>query len=206
VETTEAGGAEEETMRRSSLGRESAKIAVGTALCALLAMACGSADPGDGVVDPGVGPHAYRGTYEVPISPELRDAARFEVDEIEWSVIEGTARLAYKLPVGLVGTSLRVDFVGPLDLASGKGELTGEAGSSACTVGEPHVVCKETMPGLLPIEVDFDRVRKLAEREYPGPAQDRVDVATTFMNDPIGVARVDLRAPTVPGEIELEAE
>jgi hypothetical protein len=206
VKRIEAGERVVETMRTSSLGRKSAKTAVGTALCALLAMACGSADPADAVVDAGVGPHAYRGTYEVPISPELRAAATFDVDEIEWSAIEGKARLAYKLPVGLVGTSLRVDFVGHVDQVSGSGELTGEAGSSACTIGEAYVVCKETMPGLLPIDVDFDLVRKLAEREYPGPAQDRVDVATKFMNDPIGVARVDLRAPSVAGEIELETE
>jgi hypothetical protein len=40
-------------------------------------------------------------------------------------------------------------------------------------------------------------VEAIAARTYPGPVSHRVDVATAFASDPIGVIVIDLTTPVV---------
>ena len=140
---------------------------------------------------------SFGGSYRVPVSPELAAAATFDVTELSWAVNGTTASLAYNLPRALVGISLRVDFTGPYDPATGHATLTGAAGTADCTVTAASVSCAETMRGLLPIATDLAVVEKLASG-YPGPPSDRTTVATQFMGDPIGIALIDLGRPGVP--------
>lgn len=143
---------------------------------------------------------AYAGAYDVPVtSPELAPAATFALAEIAWTVSGDQARLAYNLPRGLVGTSVRVDFAGTIDVATGRATLTGDAGTSECTTTATTVVCNEVMRGLLPLAGDLGVVASIAQVEYPSAPNDRVLVAQKFIGDPIGIVRVDLTKPVTPG-------
>ncbi len=142
---------------------------------------------------------AYAGAYDVPVSPELAPAATFALAEIAWTVSGDQARLAYNLPRGLVGTSVRVDFAGTIDVATGHATLVGAAGTSECTTTATTVVCNETMRGLLPLAGDLGVVASIAQVEYPSAPNDRVLVAQKFIGDPIGIVRVDLTRPVAPG-------
>ncbi|MES1187347.1 MAG: hypothetical protein ABUL60_26255 [Myxococcales bacterium] len=172
-----------------------------TIFLALLACACGAAEPaasGAGGATSmaggtGVGTR-FAGTYEVPVEPALAAAALFTVSQVEWTLSGTRARLTYDLPRELVGKALRVDFAGTL-AADGTAQLLGEAGKADCSVQVSTVVCNEQMPGLMPLEPDLAAVEALAADSYAGPASDRLDVARLFGADPIGIARVDLSKP-----------
>ncbi|MBX3210085.1 MAG: hypothetical protein KF764_33955 [Labilithrix sp.] len=151
----------------------------------------GSGTPGDAVT-PADGEAKYSGDYDVPVPPELAAAATYKTAEVHWTVVNGTARLAYNLPKGLVGDSIRVDFSGPFDPATNKGTLTGPAGTSECVATATTVTCTETMRGLLPIDADMELVEAIAREEYAGPVQHRIDVTQRFIGDPIGIIRFDL--------------
>jgi len=157
---------------------------------------CG-ATSGAAVGDPAapiVGP-AFTGTYDVPtVTPDLAAAAHFAVAEVGWEVVGTTARLAYRLPVDLVGKTVRVDFVGTIDPATGVASLTGPAGTSQCTVTPTSLTCQETMRGLLPLQPDLQVVANRAAASGQTIAQ-RVQVAQVFSTDPIGVVKADLRSP-----------
>lgn len=142
--------------------------------------------------------NTYGGTYEVPVPVELTPAATFDVTEIEWTVVGGTARLAYNLPRALVGKAVRVDFTGPIDATTNVATLSGVAGTSTCQIAATSVVCNETMQGLLPLNSDLTVVEALAATTYAGPVADRIAVANRFAGDPIGIAHIDLTRPGVP--------
>ncbi len=175
------------------------------ALLALTATAC-APDSGTGAGGAGGGATTavYRGTYEVPVTADLAAAAVYDVPEVEWTVVNGSVTLDYDLPLGLVGTKLRVEFTGPIDVAAGKATLVGPPGDAACTLSASAVSCLETMKGLLPITPDLAVVESLAATEFAGPASMRLDVAKQFSVDPIGIVHVDLNAPVTPDSPETE--
>jgi hypothetical protein len=135
------------------------------------------------------------------VSVELAGAATFDVTELTWSVVGGVATLAYNLPRALVGTIVHVVFTGPFDPATGHATLTGAAGTADCTVSALAIVCNEHMQGLVPLATNMAVVEKLAV-SYPGPAADRLTVATQFAGDPIGIATLDLTRPGVPEPVD----
>lgn len=176
-----------------------------TALLALTATAC-APDSGTGTGGAGGGATAavYRGTYEVPVTADLAAAAVYDVPEVEWTVVNGSVTLDYDLPLGLVGTKLRVEFTGPIDVTAGTATLVGPPGDADCTLSASAVSCLEKMSGLLPITPDLAVVESLAATEFAGPASMRVDVAKQFSVDPIGIVHVDLNAPVTPDSPETE--
>src|SRR5512139_591557 len=122
----------------------------------------------------------FAGVYEVPVTPELAAAATYAVAEVEWSVVNGTAKLEYDLPVGLVGGVVRVEFSGAYDGSAANASLAGAAGTADCTIGQGGISCFETMHGLLPMNPDYALIEAAAASEYAGPAADRVEVARRF--------------------------
>lgn len=160
-------------------------------LSALLASCATESE--DDTTRPGTEPQVgkFTGIYEVPVTPELADAARYGVAEVEWKVLDGVATLEYDLPLGLVGVPLRVEFTGPLDAAAGTAALTGAAGTADCTVNGTSISCHEVMRGLLPMSPDYAVIESAAATEYPGPASDRIQVSQTFAADPIGIVTFD---------------
>ena len=137
----------------------------------------------------------YAGTYEVPVSDELAEAATYPVDEVEWLVEDGVAQLRYDLPKGIVGKSIGLSFEGAYDPDATTLKLEGAAGTATCTRDGSTIVCVEDMFGLLPLTPDYAVVEQLAADEYAGPAADRVEVAKRFAGDPIGIVHIDLESP-----------
>jgi hypothetical protein len=150
----------------------SERAGLAAVLCAL-AMACG----GDG------GERASGAS--VYFVPPRGPASEYAVTDVSWRVEGGVARLDYTLPRLLVGMSQRVSLEGPV--TDGVVALTGPVGSASCT-RQPSaglsLRCEERFPGLV---VDLDGVRREAMRVDPAHAQARVDVATRFSIEPIGV-------------------
>src|SRR5262245_35470086 len=87
-------------------------------------------EQGSGAEPPRAAPHAYRGSYEVPVAAELASAAVYSVPEVEWEIEAGTAKLEYLLPLGLVGWPIRVEFMGPYDALASSVKLSGLAGTA----------------------------------------------------------------------------
>jgi hypothetical protein len=179
------------------------------ALIALLSCACGAgAEPAEQTPASPTGAGAsvsgvFTGTYEVPVTASLSDAATFSVAEVTWGANAKSASLSYKLPRELVGKSIAIELAGPVGPA-GHASLSGAAGDADCTFNAVSVVCHETLAGLTPLEVDLSVVQQLATDSFAGNAQDRLDVAKLFSADPIGIANVDLSSPQTaePGETE----
>ena len=146
---------------------------------------------------------SFGGSYSVPTTASLAAAATFDMAELNWSVKNNVATLAYNLPRALVGKLVRVTFTGPFDPATGQATLTGTPGTSTCTVTAASVTCSETMQGLVPLNPDLTVVAKLAST-YPGPVADRTSIAQQFAGDPIGIATVDLSRPGVADTVEIE--
>jgi len=177
------------------VNRHSVFVLVMGALHLALSAGCssgGASGAGGGAALPTSG--EFHGTYEVPVSADLAAAALYDVPVVEWSVTDGVAKLEYDLPLGLVGTAIRLEFVGPAGASAPTGPLTGPPGTADCTFTGTAVSCLEKMAGLLPITPDYAVVEQLAKTEYAGPPADRVNVTKRFVSDPIGIVHFDLSA------------
>jgi hypothetical protein len=144
---------------------------------AAMAAACG----GDG----GAAPVGGSGVYFVP---PRSAASEYAVTDVAWRVADGVARLDYTLPRLLVGASRRVSLEGPA--GAGAMTLTGPIGTATCTLAPSAGLglrCEERFPR---IAVDLAGVRREAERVDAANAQARVDAATRFSIEPIGVLEV----------------
>lgn len=152
---------------------------LGTAMAVAMAMACG----GDGAGD--AAPVGADGVYFVP---PRSAASEYAVQDVAWRVAGSVARLDYTLPRMLVGSSRRVSLEGVAGV--GPIALTGPLGAATCTLAPSAGValrCEERFPG---IAVDLAGVRREAERVDAANVQARVDAATRFSIEPIGVLEV----------------
>jgi hypothetical protein len=135
----------------------------------------------------------FRGRYLVPVPPNLVVAARYSVDEVEWSVKRGTATLRYYLPVGLVGGPLEVEFSGPLPPGATDAALqSANGGTATCAALRTTITCHEVFGDLGALPISMKVVRAVAAQEYAGPLEDRVAVANLFSSDPIGFVEFDV--------------
>lgn len=147
-------------------------------VAAAMAAACG----GDG------GAAAPVGSGGVYFVPPRAASSEYAVTDVAWRVADGVARLDYTLPRLLVGGSQRVSLAGPA--GAGAMTLTGPIGAATCTLAPSaglSLRCEERFPGLA---VDLAGVRREAERVDGANVQARVDAATRFSIEPIGVLEV----------------
>jgi hypothetical protein len=125
----------------------------------------------------------FEGVYFVP---ERSEVSSYPVDEAKWVIDGQRVRLAYNLPRMLVGQSERVDMTGTLSADGTSASLSGPLGTATCDIDGDGLLrsCLEQFVG---IEVDLERVRRLAAEDDPANVQARVDVSRRFSTDPIGV-------------------
>jgi hypothetical protein len=129
----------------------------------------------------------FAGEYVVPVPPNLVAAAKYPVDEVQWSVEGGTAALRYYLPEGLVGGSLEVEFTGSLPPGASSVLLRStDGGTATCTAIKTTITCHEIFGDLGALPISMAVVRAVAADQYAGPVEDRVAVANVFSSDPIG--------------------
>lgn len=149
----------------------------GVALTMASACGCNGADEGPTV-----------GRVGVYFVPPRSAASEYPVADVSWNVSNGVARLDYTLPRMLVGASRRVSLEGPA--VNGVFALSGPLGTAACALAPSAGValrCEERFPGIV---VDLAGVRREAERLDAANTQPRVDAATRFSIEPIGVLEV----------------
>ena len=155
--------------------------------------------PSDGGSDPGVAPRepeaeAVRvdGDYSVPVDdPSLEPFASQSV-VVDWRDSNGQYRLDYDFPADLTGVTQRVVFDGAR-APDGTILLSGDLGSASCgasTAGDGFV-CTERFPQMA---FDLERLeRDLQRRGLPADeVARRLEVATFFQSDPIGVLSFSL--------------
>ncbi|MBA2539540.1 MAG: hypothetical protein H0V17_07895 [Deltaproteobacteria bacterium] len=147
---------------------------------------------------------SFAGNYEVPIAPALGDAATFEVDEVEWTVVGDIATLHYDLPRGLVGGKLDVTLSGEIDHATQTVALSSPVGTGTCSLSASIVSCREVFTNLGRLPISIAVVEQIAALEYPGPIEDRVRVATMFASEPIGIVAFDLDAPAIDDDDDAD--
>lgn len=139
----------------------------------------------------------FAGTYRVPTDASLASAATFAMDTVDWTVVGDTVTLHYNLPDGLVGGKVPVTLSGAFPAGSTQIELAGPAGVGTCVATATSVTCHEVFGDLGPLPLSTDVVQRVAARDYPGPAADRVNVAIVFGSDPIGFVDIDLTRPVI---------
>lgn len=137
----------------------------------------------------------FTGSYRVPTADGLAAASTFSVTRIDWTIQAGIARLDYPLPVGLVGGDLAIRLEGPIEPGATEVVLVDQVGTGTCVASASLVTCSERFIDLGAIPISLTVVEQVAAAEYPGPASDRVEVATQFASDPIGFVTIDLDSP-----------
>jgi hypothetical protein len=180
------------------------QLLVACAACSLL-VGCAADGSSSEVVDPPLVPSApmpamtgsYVSTYRVPTTAELQAAALFPVDHADWIIANGVVTLDYKLPVGLVGGLVDVTLTGAITPGATTVELAGAQGIGHCVATATTIKCREEFANLGQLPISMAVVEQTAALEYAGPAADRVDVATVFSSDPIGIVELDLSKPFV---------
>lgn len=166
-----------------------------TLLATMSVIAIGCAEP---VSDPQPLPLTsgrYTGTYRVPTTEGLAAASTFAVTRIDWTIDAGVARLDYPLPVGLVGGDLTIRLEGPIEPGATEVLLVDEVGTGTCVASASVVTCSERFLDLGVLPISLAVVEQVAAAEYNGPASHRLDIATQFASDPIGVVEIDLDSP-----------
>jgi uncharacterized membrane protein YgcG len=139
---------------------------------------------------------SFRGHYVVPSPANLANAALFNMPEVDWTVTAGVATLHYDLPVGLVGGDLSVSLSGPLPSGATSVHLTSASGTGSCTALGTTVTCSEQLANLGALPISQTIVTQVAATDYPGPASDRIAVASLFSSDPIGTVDFDISQPS----------
>ena len=138
----------------------------------------------------------YAASYRVPTdNAGLVEAATYPLAEVHWIVSGDIATLEYDLPVGLVGGELEILLTGRIDPASDVVELSSAQGTGTCTASGAIVSCTEVFANLGALPISTTVVEQQAALEYNGPAAHRLELATLFASDPIGIADFDLSQP-----------
>ncbi len=130
----------------------------------------------------------YAGTYEVPVTPELKPFAEYPLSKVQVKEMEnGDSRISYELPLELTGVPNEIRFVGKFQ-PDGSGTFTGNSGSMVCspkTDADPKCVVH-----YLSVQQNLDAVR-LALQKFPLEEQaPRMQVAMAFGGDLEGFIRI----------------
>jgi hypothetical protein len=116
------------------------------------------------------------GTYTVPAVPSVE----FPLAKVRVEQTAGMVSIYYDLPAALAGTATSVELTGTAD-ASGTLALSGDAGTSTCTISPGLLRCDEHLTGI-----------HLAAPSSTTPPSSQEQAAQAFFDDPIGVLSLPL--------------
>jgi hypothetical protein len=123
-------------------------------------------------------------SYEVPVTVELADFSRYQVESVQWRERNGERRLQYDLPADLIGHAQRVEFSGPATSDASWSLRSDKFGQAECEQIGTQVACHETLSG---IEIDVEAVEARVSAGELDPG--RLGVTRVFEADPIGILR-----------------
>ena len=149
--------------------------AMAMAMMAAPMLGCGAPTPAGvaSLPDDFTGP----GTYTVPAVP----AVQYALAKVRIEQANGSVSVYYDLPAELVGQTTQVELTGAPD-ATGAIQLSGDAGTSTCTVA----------PGLLRCEEHLSGIQVGKPPASPPLSDPQRAAAQAFLSDPIGVLSVPL--------------
>jgi len=75
-----------------------------------------------------------RGTYEVPVPEELREFARYELDDLRVRLKGNALEIRYELPLALTGVKNRLEFLAPIE--NGVAHTKNSSGEIRCQIAE----------------------------------------------------------------------
>jgi hypothetical protein len=116
------------------------------------------------------------GDYTVPAVPSVQ----FPLSRVRIEQTAGVVSLYYDLPAALAGRSTSVELDGTMN-ADGTLQLSGQAGTSSCTVSPTLLRCNEDLSGI-----------HVAQPMTSTPQDPQQAAAQAFFEDPIGVLRLPL--------------
>lgn len=129
------------------------------------------------------------GYYTVPVKPELRPYAAFDLSCALVTARDGTYHLEYDLPLELVDAPLRHVVLDQVTSAAGFVTMDGPEGHAVCMETAQRLSC---MINYNTITVDEAQVQAYVDAKYPEPVEKgfRVKVAAAFGGEPAGILDV----------------
>ena len=148
-------------------------------------LACGGSGGGGAVVAGLPADFTGPGVYTVPADPTVP----FPIAKVHVEQDDGTVSVYYDLPAEFFAQTPHIEFTGTPD-GTATVHLTGDAGTSTCTVASAVLQCDEDLSGL-----QFDAAQAKAALPPGDPQAPAVDA---FLGEPIGVLSVSLTGGAAP--------
>jgi hypothetical protein len=128
---------------------------------------------------------SFAATYEVPVQPELKAVAQFEIQAPEFSQASGFMVMHYQLPPELVGPNHPGVTLRTSDYEKDQFQMSSEYGTANCVRGA-QVECKMHLKNL---NINAAGVRMVLARSSKTGAEfnQRLQVASLFARDPVGI-------------------
>jgi hypothetical protein len=132
-------------------------------------------------------PAVVHGTYRVPVPDDLAPFSVYELDEASVEIVDGTLHVSFLLPEGLLGFSTVATFVGPVTPGA-EIAVSGLMGHGTCRF-DGNVECALAYYA---VETDLAAVTAYWRARGDAFVDARVQVASLFDDDPLGVLRLSV--------------
>ena len=134
------------------------------------------------------------GLYQVPVADELKAFADFQVNFVSSKPAENPTTLRFQLPKELIGTA---GYYTIRKLSETSNRWSGPNASGTCDQREHVIRCTLRFHDLV---MDLSEVEKAinAMPKSPGEKMNRLQVATSFMAEPIGILTYQLDSAPKP--------
>ncbi|MBY0516365.1 MAG: hypothetical protein K2P81_05625 [Bacteriovoracaceae bacterium] len=130
------------------------------------------------------------GTYHVPVPAELNQFASFEVIDANIQIVNDKINVSYRLPTELVGPIENTVTLSGTIKQRKILKLRGPNSRATCVNTETQLECKVTYPDLI---IDNASVEEYLKQTIQDPAElkARLEVATTFSTEPVGIVTLN---------------
>ena len=132
-------------------------------------------------------PAVVHGTYRVPVPDDLAPFASYELDDASVEIVDGQLHVSFQLPEGLLGFSSSATFTGPVSAAA-EIAVSGAMGHGTCRF-DGNVECALAYYA---VQTDLAAVTAYWQARGDAFVDARVQVASLFDDDPLGVLRLSV--------------
>jgi hypothetical protein len=135
-------------------------------------------------------PAVVHGTYRVPVPDDLAPFATYELDDASVEIVDGVLTVQFRLPEGLLGFTAPATFTGNVASSGGAVEVavSGYMGHGSCRF-DGGVECALAYYA---VETDLTAVTEYWRARGDAFIDARVQVASLFDDDPLGVLRLSV--------------
>lgn len=141
-----------------------------------------------GLMNDGEPAEIFRGTYRVPVPDDLAPFAVYELDDASLVLAGGTLTVSFSLPEGLLGFTSTATFQGPAPDTAAEVTVSGLQGHGTCRL-DGTIECALTYHA---VQADLAAVTAYWRTRGDAFVDARVQVASLFDDDPLGVLRLSV--------------